>query len=318
MMTEEKTDSASDSSKSNGDLKKLKTEAEQAEPEEKEVEKASKNNDSKKDKTGTSSKMIGRCFETESANLSAHSDRTSKVQKDTEIHYYIELLDNGLVALELIDKNGEPSGQLIEDVSKELFSSRFKTCSQHECPLQPSTLNEIENKMAENRAKMGEEHLEKGELNEAKDKFKRALKFDEKSVRANFGLGKTLLSDGKVSEAVKTFEDLSKIDALFKKENKHVFNKFGIELRSLKMYDLAITNYEKAILIDPKDEALYYNLSIAYEKKGLIFKAIEKLKEALDFKNDFPQAQKRLKALLVVEQKSLGKMLEKPESDEKK
>lgn len=258
---------------------------------------------------GNSHKMIGRCFEPGNISRIPPSDDSSKVQKDMEVHYYIEILDSGMVALEMVGKNGDPTGKLIENISRDDFSENYKTCSQHECPLQISTLDEIEKKIAENRCKMGEEHLEKGELDKAKDKFNRALKFDEESIRAQFGLGKTLLADGMIPEAEKTFEELSKTDALFEKENKHLFNKFGIELRSYKMYDIAIANYEKAIQIDPKDEALYYNLSIAYEKKGLLQKAIEKLKEALEYDDKFQEAQKRLKALLVLEQESLGELL---------
>lgn len=77
------------------------------------------------------------------------------------------------------------------------------------------------------------------------------------------------------------------------------------------MYDLSIANYEKAVLIDPKDEALYYNLSVAYEKKELISKAIEKLKEALEIDNDFPEAKKRLELLIAREKETLGGFLEK-------
>lgn len=274
-------------------------------------EEAKKNDSDEKINKDVAAKMIGRCFETPSTSGRTVIS-TSKVQKtDVDIHYYIELLDNGSIALELVDENGEPSGNLLEDISKEYFAKRFKTCSQHECPLQISTLDEIEKKMAENRSKMGEDHLKKGELDKAKDKFKRALKFDEKSITAKFGLGKTYLEKGETDSATEIFEELSKTEALFDKENKHIFNKFGIELRRSEMYDLSIANYEKAILIDPKDEALYYNLSVAYEKKELVSKAIEKLKEALNIDNNFPEAKKRLELLIAKEKETLDGFLEK-------
>lgn len=266
--------------------------------------------DTKLDEAAPAKKMIGRCFEITTADDDA-ADST-KVEKDVDIHYYIELLDDGSVALEKVGEHSEPTGELIEGLSVDDFSSRFKTCSQHECPLRISTLDEIEKKMAENRSKMGEEHLKNGELDQAKDKFKRALKFDEDNIRAKFGLGKTCLKEGNREEAEKIFLELSTTEALFEQENKHVFNKFGIELRRSEMYDLAIANYEKAILIDSKDEALYYNLSVAYEKKELIQKAIEKLKEALELESDFPEAKKRLELLLSKEKESLDSLLKKP------
>ncbi|MEE8483940.1 MAG: tetratricopeptide repeat protein, partial [Nitrospinota bacterium] len=155
------------------------------------------------------------------------------------------------------------------------------------------------------RSKMGEEHLEKGEFKEAEDKFKRALAFDEENVKAKFGLGKTHLEQGKTDEAMEIFNELSQIDSLFEEENKHVFNEFGIELRKLEKYDLAIANYEKAITIDALDEALYYNLARAYDKKDLLGKAIEKLKEALKIEKDFPEAQTYLSHLMEKEKKMI-------------
>ncbi len=274
------------------------------------AEEAKKSDGDKKINKDAAAKMIGRCFEAPGTSRRTVIS-TSKIQADVDIHYYIELLDDGSIVLELVDENGEPSGELLEDITKDYFSKRFKTCSQHECPLQISTLQEIEKKMAENRSKMGEEHLKKGELDKAEDKFKRALKFDEKSITAKFGLGKTCLEKGETGSATEIFEELSKTEALFEKENKHVFNKFGIELRRSEMYDLSIANYEKAVLIDPKDEALYYNLSVAYEKKELISKAIEKLKEALEIDNDFPEAKKRLELLIAREKETLDGFLEK-------
>lgn len=321
-MTEEKIESDSGSTKENNVKKEIEAAKEQTAPSKPEedvesttekvdqnVKDGKENKGGEKVKKGVPLRKIGRCFESTSMKLGQGS--TSKVQKDVEIHYYIELLEDGSIVLEMVDQDGEPTGNLLEEISKEGFSKRFKTCSQHDCPLRISTLDEIRKRMAANRAKMGEQHLKDGELDKAKDKFKRALKFDEENVRARFGLGKTHMKEGKIEEATKIFKELSEMDALFEEENKHVFNKFGIELRKSKMYDLAIANYEKAILIDSKDEALYYNLSIAYEKKDLIQKAIEKLKEALEIDKNFPEAQKRLELLFVKEQKTLDSLLKK-------
>lgn len=260
----------------------------------------------KEEKTLDKSKVykeIGRCFEVSDMEIGIGS--TSQVQEGVDVHYYIEMLANGSMALEMVDDDGDPTGKLLDEISIQEFAKRFQTCSMHNCPLQVSTLDEISKKMAKNRAKMGDEHLEKGELKEAEDKFKRALAFDEENVKAKFGLGKTHMEQGKTDEAMEIFNELSQIDALFEEENKHVFNEFGIELRKLEKYDLAIANYEKSITIDPLDEALYFNLARAYDKKDLLSKAIEKLKEALKINEDFPEAQSYLSVLIEKEKKMI-------------
>ncbi len=248
-------------------------------------------------------KEIGRCYEV--SNMEIGTGSTSQVQEGVDVHYYIEMLESGSMALEMVDDNGDPTGKLLDEITIQEFSKRFKTCSMHDCPLQVSTVDEIAKKMAKNRAEMGNEHLEKGELKEAEDKFKRALAFDEENVKAKFGLGKTHMEQGKTDEAMEIFDELSHIDALFEEENKHVFNEFGIELRKLEKYDLAIANYEKAITIDALDEALYFNLARAYDKKGLLGKAIEKLKESLKMEEDFPEAQNYLSILMEKEKKMI-------------
>ena len=74
------------------------------------------------------------------------------------------------------------------------------------------------------------------------------------------------------------FSKLSNIDALFEKENKHIFNEVGIELRQRGMLEEAITNYLKAIRINQNDWVLYYNLGRAHYEKGDRPNALENLK----------------------------------------
>jgi len=246
---------------------------------------------------------IGRCFEVKEAEPGAKGGGET-------VHYYIELLDSGKISLEMVDEKGMPNGNLLEEISKKEFTQRFKTCSHHECKLQPRTLDEIKRKMADTRAELGKEHLANGELDKAEDKFNRALKFDEDNVKAKFGLGKTYLEQKKEKEAFEIFRELSKIDALFEKENKHTFNEFGIYLRKSGQIDLAIANYEKAILIDPEDEALYFNLGVAYMKMEDYQVAIEKMKEALKIDPDFEEARKHLEIFVKLEEERIKKLLE--------
>lgn len=260
-------------------------------------------------------KTIGRCFEVIKLNIGTAG--TVSTQENVMVHYYIELLSGNNIALEMVDEKGEPTGKIIEKgITKDNFNKRFKTCSQHDCPLVPKTIEEISEKMAANRVKKGEEHLARGEFEKAEDKFDRALKFDDENLQALFGLGKAKLELEKVDEAKAIFKLLSEKNALFEQSNKHTFNDFGIYLRRHEMFDLAINSYEQAISLDPEDPVLYFNLGKAYAKKGMLQKGVEIVREAIKIYIDFPEAGKYLAELLEEEKKLLNQIFTQPEESE--
>ena len=87
---------------------------------------------------------------------------------------------------------------------------------------------------------------------------------------------------------------MGELDNLYNSENKHIFNEFAINLRKQKLYDNAISNYNKALAIDPQDEILYYNLARAYFEKGDFENAKKTLEKALEINNNFNEAKKFL------------------------
>lgn len=208
------------------------------------------------------------------------------------VHYYIEQLENGNVALELMDAKGDPTGQIAaENVNLADFKERYKSCSEHDCPLLPRTVEEIRMKMAENRAAMGETHLDNQKLDEAEDMFKRSLNLDESNIKAQIGMGKAKMEKNLVEEAMAIFRKIREANQIYEQANKHTFNEFAIYLRKKELLGEAIENYEKAIFIDPADEILYYNLGRAYWEKNDVQAAIGKIKEGLSIaegkKKDF-------------------------------
>jgi tetratricopeptide (TPR) repeat protein len=64
--------------------------------------------------------------------------------------------------------------------------------------------------------------------------------------------------------------------------NIHLYNRMGIALRKQKKYDEAITNFAKAIKVNPDDPNLRYNLAKAYYMKGEEQTAIDKLLKAFE------------------------------------
>jgi tetratricopeptide (TPR) repeat protein len=62
--------------------------------------------------------------------------------------------------------------------------------------------------------------------------------------------------------------------------------------------DEAITEYKEALLIEPKNANIHYNLSIAYQKKHDLASAIAELKHAAELSPDWPQPHIMLTNLL--------------------
>jgi len=213
-----------------------------------------------------------------------------KSAEEQDLHYFAKSAADGKVNLFIIKPTGEPTSMLVETLTREEFDPRFKSCSTHDCELKPKSEEEIKKQKAQELVNVGEQHLEKKEYNAAAFEFGQAAKEDEENLKAHLGKGKAHMGLGEVDKAKESFEKLSEIDSLYDKENKHIFNEYGIELRKSEMYDLAIENYEKAISIDPDDEALYFNMGRAYYSSGNNEKAKESLDKAISLNADFSEA----------------------------
>ncbi len=213
-----------------------------------------------------------------------------------DVHYFCKGLPNGNIALEMCKNDGTSTGFKVEELSLDSFKERFKDCSQHECHLN-MTEEDKQQEAANKVSAIAQKHLDRKEYFSAEFEFKNALKLDEENVRAHYGLGKTYLEQGKKEEAEELFVKLSEIDALFDKENKHIFNEMGIDLRKMELFDDAIKNYDKAISIDPEDHALYYNMGRAHKEKGDLKKAKEYIEKSIKIKPDFEQGKKYLAGL---------------------
>jgi tetratricopeptide (TPR) repeat protein len=140
----------------------------------------------------------------------------------------------------------------------------------------------------------GDHHFEKREFFSAEHEYNQVLSLERDHLKANLGKGKALFARGDKEAAMKVFSKLSNLNALYDKENKHIFNELGIELRKKRMFEEAISNYLKALSIDPEDEVLYYNLGRAFYEKGYPDEAFAHLKKAITMKADFKEAQEFL------------------------
>ena len=195
-----------------------------------------------------------------------------------------ETEDRDQVSLRLLNINDEPFGKA-EVISRDQLDQEYTPCPDYfQNKQDPNAL--VVDKYVAN----GEKHYEQRELYSAEHQFNKALSLNGDDLRANLGKGKTLFARGEKQEAIKVFQHLSQIDNLYKKENKHTFNEFGIELRKRHLLQEAIANYHQAQALDPEDAVILYNLGRAYFEQGDTAQALNSLKKALAVQADFQEA----------------------------
>ena len=201
----------------------------------------------------------------------------------TEDYYQVVELDENSVEIQLLDFVDRPLGKA-EVIPKEKLKEFIY------CPDYFKDKKSTKELIAEKHVQSGDKHFEKKEFLSADYEYSKAVSAKEDHLRANIGKGKALFALGKKDEARRIFSKISSLGSLFQKENKHIFNEFGIELRKKGMFEEATLNYLKALSVDPKDEVLYYNLGRAYYEQGDREKALEQLRQALKIKADFEEA----------------------------
>lgn len=213
----------------------------------------------------------------------------SATAKQTVVENYYQVIevDENHVQICLLDYLDQPVGKWVVLPKCEL--EKFSPC-----PDYFKNKKTPERQLIEKHIQSGDQHFEKREFFSAEYEYDRALFIDQNNLRANLGKGRTLFARGEKEAAKKIFVRLSHLDALYDQENKHLFNEFGIELRKKGMYQEAISNYLKAISIDPEDEVLYYNLGRAYYEEGRFEDAMAQLKKALSLKPEFDDAREFL------------------------
>lgn len=137
-----------------------------------------------------------------------------------------------------------------------------------------------------------------GETYTAEFEYQNALKMDDTNIRANYGLGLTYLDRGDTGKAEKVLKRLVRLEAAYTKENKHLFNEFGIKLRKSGMLDQALAYYGRALSLSATDEHLLYNIARVLYDKGDLPKAQEFAGRALALNPDLKVAAQLLAVIL--------------------
>lgn len=215
-------------------------------------------------------------------------------KKDEDLHYYVKENSVGVFEIEVLSSSGRRTGVMLEVIDRDSFLERFFSCYEHECAFFPKLSEEESKEKALKHTENGERHKEKNNMKMAELEFGTALKFNESSALANYGMAKVLLETGRLDKGRNILIKLTKIDAVFDKENKHLFNEIGIDLRKQGLYDEAYDYYNKAISIDSEDEALFYNLARLLKDIDKYQEAIETIKKALIVNPDFREGRELL------------------------
>lgn len=206
--------------------------------------------------------------------------------RTTEITNYFQAIESGeeTINFQLLDLEDRPIGAPIP-VSREEIAKDYAFHPEYF-----ERKKKLKAAKIEGFVRAGDDHFQKSEYFSAEFEYGQALALNENHLRANLGKGKALSAMGEEEGSKKYFSRLSRIEALYEKENKHIFNELGIELRRKGMFAEAMINYRKAISIDPEDEVLYFNLARACFEMGGHERATEYLKTALRLKPDFTEA----------------------------
>lgn len=237
-------------------------------------------------------------FERKKMDIGTGGTSQTKVE---DIHYHIVENEESQLNVEMLNAQGKRTGMVVDTINKETFLGRFFSCFEHECHFFPKVSEDEGKEKAKKHAENGDRLKEQNEIKQAELEYGNALKFDEKSARANYGIAKVYLETGKTDEGKNALKKLAKLETVFEKENKHLFNEIGIDLRKQKLYDEASDYYNKAISIDPDDEALHYNLARLYRDCNKHQEAMNVIKKALKIKPDFKEGKEfhaRLQAKL--------------------
>ncbi|MBU1611435.1 MAG: hypothetical protein KKC99_06280 [Proteobacteria bacterium] len=137
---------------------------------------------------------------------------------------------------------------------------------------------------------MGRRFFMMGNLSKAEVEFCKAVLMDEVSIDANVGLGEVYAEQQQYGKLREVMDRLMANDDLFKEEQRHQFNTFGISLRKQGLLDDAVRFYRKALEVNDLDEHLHFNIARAYYEKKERELCAEHLFESIRINPNFLEA----------------------------
>ncbi len=132
---------------------------------------------------------------------------------------------------------------------------------------------------------LGKIYLAKGKIKEADKVFKKAIQVGSKDALVQKTIGEIYLEEGHTDKAASAFKE-----SLNLKKEVAVYKLLGIVLEQSGKAFEAISEFNKALLIDPDDAALYFNIGRAYIESNEKKKALQFFKKTLELDPGFKDA----------------------------
>jgi len=128
----------------------------------------------------------------------------------------------------------------------------------------------------------------------AKDYLKNALRVEPNSMEALYAFAMICQEKGDYNESIETYHKIVSIEEY----REPYFNLGFIHQEYLKVYDVAIENYTKAIEIEPRYLEAYYNRGLCYEEMEDLKKAEEDFRTTLKLNPQYTNAANALERVL--------------------
>jgi predicted O-linked N-acetylglucosamine transferase (SPINDLY family) len=133
---------------------------------------------------------------------------------------------------------------------------------------------------------MGLRHHQRGELQQAEQKYRQILQMDPHHVHALHFLGVLALQVGSYDLAVGHFGEALRL----KPDYAEAHNNLGIALAAQRKFDEAVASYQQALRVRPNFAEAHNSLGVALAAQKKFAEAVESYQQALQFKPDYAEA----------------------------
>ncbi len=166
------------------------------------------------------------------------------------------------------------------------------------------------------KVRLGRRYFNLGRLDKAEHEFCDAVLMQDDSVDGNIGLSDVYAEQKEFTKLRTVLDKLLNIDEVFREEQRHRFNEFGINLRKKELFDDAVRFYSKALEVNEADENLHFNIARAFHGRGKCDSCRKHLNRALELNSEMAEARSFLR-LLDTEAATAEKLLKKAEKGQR-
>jgi len=176
----------------------------------------------------------------------------------------------------------------------------YRTQQQYDKALQ--SLNKalaLDSKDSQVYHQIAETYRQMADYDAAVSYYQKALQLKPDLVEAYLGLALTYNKQGCIDSEIQTYKKLLALSA-DERYTLAALQNLGNAYIEKKMYDAAVTQYKKALLINDQDELIYYTLAVAKKKKKNYRLAVDAYLNAIDLNPDLAEAHHALAACYYV------------------